>query len=71
MSCGGGAGYQEIVHTPKGMSYPKWSKWGNLQLSTTAAFLALTHAKHTSSASKRNSVVDWARSQVDYAMGSR
>jgi hypothetical protein len=53
------------------MSYPKWSKWGNLQLSTTAAFLALTHAKHTSSASKRNSVVDWARSQVDYAMGSR
>lgn len=63
-------GYLEIVKTPKGMSRPKWSKWGNLQLSTTAAFMALSYAKHSSSSSLRASAVQWARSQVDYAMGS-
>ena len=64
-------GYLEIVKTPKGMSHPKWSKWGNLQFSTTAAFLALAHAKHSKSAESRAVAVQWARSQVDYAMGSR
>jgi hypothetical protein len=53
------------------MSRPKWSKWGNLQLSTTAAFLALTHAKHTKSAATKASALAWGRSQINYAMGSR
>lgn len=60
----------EIVKTHKGMHYPKWSNWGNLQLSTTASFLALTHAKHTKSATAKSSAINFARSQVDYAMGS-
>lgn len=59
------------MKTPKGMSRPKWSKWGNLQLSTTAAFLALTHAKHTKSAATKASALAWGRSQINYAMGSR
>ncbi len=60
----------EIRSTPKGMHYPKWSKWGNLQLSTTASFLALTHAKHSNSATVRREALQFARSQVDYVMGS-
>ena len=60
----------EIISTHKGMHYPKWSDWGNLQLSTTASFLALTHAKHTKSPTVRKSAIDFARYQVDYALGS-
>ena len=60
----------EIVSTPKGMARPKWSKWGNLQLSTTASFLALAHAKHSTSADTRATAMDFARKQLDYAMGS-
>lgn len=60
----------DISKTPKGMHYPKWSKWGNLQLSTTAAFLALTHAKHSRTQSVRQTALGFARDQVDYAMGS-
>ena len=60
----------DITTTPKGLHYPKWSKWGNLQLSTTAAFLALTHAKHSRTQSVRQSAMGFARDQIDYAMGS-
>jgi hypothetical protein len=59
-----------IRSTPKGMRHPNWSKWGNLQLSTTASFLAITHAKHSNSAAVRKEALQFARSQVDYAMGS-
>jgi len=59
-----------IRSTPKGMHHPSWSKWGNLQLSTTASFLAITHAKHSNSAAVRKEALQFARSQVDYAMGS-
>jgi len=65
------AGHEEIIKTPKGLSFPKWSDWGNLPLATNAAFLALTHAKHTTSATSKSEAKKWARSQVDYAMGSR
>lgn len=52
------------------MSHAKWSSWGNLQQSTTAAFVALVRAKHMGRTSSPTDVISWARSQVDYAMGS-
>lgn len=62
-------GYQSIVKTPKGMHYPKWNAWANLQFSTTSASLALITAKYTKDAGKRSSLMNYARSQVDYAIG--
>lgn len=59
----------EIRRTPNGMHYPKWSRWGNAQLSTTAAFAAAVHAKHTQSNTLRQSAVQFARDQLDYVMG--
>ena len=61
----------EIVKTKKGLSRPSWSSWGNLQLSTTAAYLALVFAKHSDNSKLAGKAEDWAKSQVDYALGSR
>ena len=65
-----GDGFQEIVKTPLGMHYPAWNQWANLQFSTTAAFLALLHARTTPDADLRRLELDFARRQVDYALGS-
>lgn len=62
-------GFEDIVKTPKGMSRPSWSDWGNLQLSTASGFLALVCAKHSHSSSLSKSARKWAQSQVDYALG--
>lgn len=65
-----GDGFQEIVKTPLGMHYPAWNQWANLQFSTTAAFMALLHARTTPDADLRRLELDFARRQVDYALGS-
>ncbi len=65
-----GDGFQEIVKTPLGMHYPAWNQWANLQFSTTAAFLAVLHAGTTPDADLRRLELDFARRQVDYALGS-
>lgn len=62
-------GKEDIVKTPKGMSRPSWSSWGNLQLSTSSGFLALVCAKYVQSSTLSKSASRWAQSQVDYAMG--
>lgn len=62
-------GFQDVVKTPKGMSRPSWSAWGNLQFSTTSAFLALTSAKFTNSDTLSKDASKWAQTQVDYALG--
>lgn len=66
----GHAGKGEIIETPKGLSHPSWSSWGNLQLSTASAFLALSYVKYSLSNSLARKAARWSRSQVDYAMGS-
>lgn len=64
------AGKYEIVKTPKGMSHPKWSKWGNLQLATSSAFAALVYSKYAECGPLKSSAESWAKSQIDYALGS-
>jgi endoglucanase len=63
-------GFEGIVKTPKGLSRPSWSYWGSMQLSTTSGFLALVCAKSASFTRRARSTASWARSQIDYALGS-
>lgn len=62
-------GYQSIIKSPRGMHYPKWNAWANLQFSTTTASLALINAKYTKDSNKKSSLKNYAKSQVDYAIG--
>jgi len=62
-------GFCEIISTPRGLHYPKWNEWANLQFSTTSASLALFHAKYTRDATKRFNDITFAQKQVEYAMG--
>jgi len=60
----------DVVKTPKGMAYPLWNQWANLQFSTTTAALALHHARYTTDPTKKQQDLAYAQSQVDYALGS-
>lgn len=62
-------GYQSIIKSPKGMHYPKWNAWANLQFSTTTASLALINAKYTKDSNRKSALKNYAKSQVDYAIG--
>lgn len=44
--------------------------WGNLRYATSAAFAALIYAACESDNSKQSQAVEWATSQVNYALGS-
>ncbi len=60
----------EIYKTPKGMAY--CDQWGPLRYATTAAFVALSYAEHgkPTSAEKKEQYRAFAKSQIDYALGS-
>lgn len=64
------SGFQSVVRTPKGLSRLSWSKWGNLRHANNAAFLALSYSSRINDRLNREKVREWARSQVDYALGS-
>lgn len=64
-------GFYDIVKTPKGMSRLSWSKWGNLRMVNNAGLAATVYAKHAKSSTTKTKALQWARSQADYAMGSR
>ncbi|MEM1971551.1 MAG: glycoside hydrolase family 9 protein, partial [Candidatus Anstonellales archaeon] len=59
----------KITYTPKGLAW--LTGWGSLRYSTTAAFLALVYSD-TNLCSKEKSVKykDFAKKQIDYALGS-
>ena len=60
----------EMHKTPKGLVF--CDQWGSLRYATTTAFVALsyiTHGEPTTSA-KKDSYLKFAKSQVDYALGS-
>lgn len=60
-----------IIRTPQGLVYPEWSKWGNTRYSSNAAFVALLRAAQLPRAHlTRAAALSFARSQVDYALGS-
>lgn len=63
-------GFWNIVKTPKGMVYPSWSGWNNLQYPTKVASILLIHAKTNPDASTKAAEVAFAKSQIDYAIGS-
>jgi hypothetical protein len=64
-------GFQGIIKTPRGMAYPRFNKWGNLAFSSTAASIALSVAEFEKDQAFRERLINFAREQTDYALGSR
>lgn len=56
--------------TSKGLCIAPLGGWGNLRHATSAAFASLLYAKCETDSSKRNAAIQFAKSQVDYALGS-
>jgi endoglucanase len=63
-------GTNTITRTPKGMAYPAWNIYANLQYSTTAAMVMLQDAAGNKEVAVRKSELSFAKKQVDYALGS-
>lgn len=63
-------GYQSIVKTPLGMHYPSWNEWANLAFSSTSSSILLMIAKYEGDPTARALQIDFARKQIDYALGS-
>jgi hypothetical protein len=63
-------GTNTITRTPKGMSYPAWNIYANLQYSTTTSMVMLQDAAGNKDMSLRKSELSFAKKQVDYALGS-
>ncbi|KFM24182.1 Endoglucanase A [Auxenochlorella protothecoides] len=61
-------GNWSIIKTPKGLTYPSWSKWGNLRYSNNAAFMTIMRASYSSVNKATN--IAWAKSQLDYALST-
>lgn len=60
---------QRIQYTPKGLAW--LDTWGALRYSTTTAFLAAVYADWEGcSSAKSNTYNDFAKQQIDYALGS-
>lgn len=56
--------------TPNGLCIAPLGGWGDLRYATSAAFGMLLQAKCEADPAKRAAAVAWAKSQVDYALGS-
>ncbi|MDP4179815.1 MAG: glycoside hydrolase family 9 protein [Bacillota bacterium] len=64
-----GVGSEKANYSPKGMVYI--DTWGSLRYATTAAFIADVYADWSNcTASKVNTYRAFAKSQIDYALGS-
>ena len=63
-------GTNTITRTPKGMSYPAWNIWANLQYATTASMVMLQDAAGNKEMNIRKSELAFAKRNVDYALGS-
>ncbi len=64
-----GYGTERIKYSPKGLAF--CDTWGSLRYATTTAFLADVYADWSGcTASKVNTYKTFAKSQVDYALGS-
>ncbi|HEY9058921.1 MAG TPA: glycoside hydrolase family 9 protein [Pseudobacteroides sp.] len=64
-----GTGPEKITYSPKGLAW--LDRWGSLRYATTEAFLADVYADWQGcAASKATSYKAFAKSQIDYALGS-
>ncbi|KAI7836339.1 hypothetical protein COHA_009798 [Chlorella ohadii] len=64
-------GKWSLEHTPYGLRYARWSKWGNLRYAANVAFTMLLRAQTLPPGSRdRIALVKFARVQVDYCMGA-
>lgn len=63
-------GFWSIIRTPKGLTMPSWSKWGNLRYANTAGMVVAMHARTNPNATEKAMELEFARSQIDYALGS-
>ncbi|KAL4457269.1 hypothetical protein ABPG75_012134 [Micractinium tetrahymenae] len=67
----GATGRWGIVKTPLGMRRPNWSKWGNLRYASNAAMTLLLRASQLAQGgAERATLLGFAKSQVDYALGT-
>jgi hypothetical protein len=64
------AGQNGIKFSPQGLAIPPLGGWGNLRHSSNAAFMMLLHAKYTPDAATRTACIQWAKTQIDYMLGS-
>lgn len=64
-----GVGGERIDYTPKGLAW--LDRWGSLRYATTEAFLACVYADWDGAdTAKADTYKDFAKTQVDYALGS-
>lgn len=63
-------GTSSVTRTPKGMTHPSWSMWGNLQFSTTTSMLMLQDTIKNKNPSMRKGALKYAKREVDYVLGS-
>ncbi|MDT8718333.1 glycoside hydrolase family 9 protein [Clostridium sp. 19966] len=60
---------EKVKYTPQGLAW--LSDWGSLRYATTTAFLASVYAKWTGCTQSKTSIyLNFAKSQIDYALGS-
>lgn len=63
------AGAWGITKTPKGLVIIGDGSWGSLGSAMDTAFQMLVHAQYTTVAATKTSCINWARGQVNYALG--
>jgi len=63
-------GTYSITRTPKGMTYPSWSKWANLQFSTTSSMIMLQDTVKNKDSRIRDAGLKYAKREVNYVLGS-
>ena len=63
-------GTNDVVKTPRGMSYPGWNMWANLQFSTTTSMIMMQDMYKNLNLNMRQDMVAYAKRNVNYALGS-
>lgn len=64
-------GQNGINYSPQGLAIAPLGGWGNLRHATTAAMSQLIYATCEADPAKKEAAINWARSQVDYALGKK
>ncbi len=60
-------GVNGIKYTSGGLAF--LNQWGSLRYSSTTAFIALVYAKDLNNSDEKNSLISFAKGQIDYILG--